>query len=306
MNQTNTRSSKNTEEILQVYKSPAGYDKMISLYESCLQKTSIPYEELDVETTWGTTHVIKSGLKNKKPLVVLHGNTINAPLMFMLSPELTQDFVVYYVDIMGQLGKSVPRKIPVKKIELTNWLNEVFTGLNIEKAHILGSSYGSYIAQCFLQNHPEKVNKLVLTLYTFLKKQGYLSPLLLIKLLYYSQKKNLAATEKLLDSISGSKIKDSEVNNIVIEFFTNAFKHTRNGRQVLESSTVEALKAINSPVQIIIGEQDPFFNAKKGEDLCREVNNPCINFNMIPGMGHFTNDRSEEIYGKAANFLKQT
>ncbi|MCP4135807.1 MAG: alpha/beta hydrolase [bacterium] len=298
------RSLKKTGGILLAYKSEAGHEKMISLYEGYLQKISIPYKEMDVDTSWGTTHVIKSGLRNKKPLVVLHGGGINAPLMFLFTPELSQDYAVYYIDIMGQPGKSVPRKVPVKSTELTNWLNEVFMGLNIDRADILGSSFGSYIGQWFLHNHPEKVNKLVMTLYTFYNKQKYISPLFIARLLYLSRKKTPAATRKLLELVNVGKIEDMEVNDLVVEYFTNVYKHCVTGRELMDSLPAEAIKAIQSPVQIIIGEKDPFFNVKKGEDLCKKINNPFISFHKVPLLGHFGNDKTEEIFGKALDFLK--
>ena len=47
-----------------LYKSPKGYQKVMSHYDSSFERMGIPYKTQFVETRFGPTHVVISGDRN--------------------------------------------------------------------------------------------------------------------------------------------------------------------------------------------------------------------------------------------------
>lgn len=96
------------------------------------------------------------------PLIMCIGFATN---MDMWSTDaislLRKNYKVIVFDYRG-MGYSTSTDTTVTIASLAQDINELLNVLNISKTHVLGWSMGSYVAQMFAINHPEKVNKLIL------------------------------------------------------------------------------------------------------------------------------------------------
>lgn len=288
--------------VFAVYKSQEGYDAMMSLYRQYLSKWPVPYQEIDVETTWGTTHVIKSGVSRGAPVVVLHGGGSNAALTCLA--DLARDNAVYTVDIMGDAGKSVPRAIPMNANEVAQWLNEVLAGLKIERATVIGLSYGAYAGQRLLAYYPEKVRGLVMLHYAYIDQ---MPPLLTIaRMIWHSSRNDRAGVRALLAIINGGPLADRAMQKTFEDHFLTVGRHCRQERaNMYDAIPAAEVKSVNRPVLVIIGEKDPLFDAKKAQARWREINNPAIRFELVSGMGHLPMDHLPQIMARIHGFLKE-
>jgi pimeloyl-ACP methyl ester carboxylesterase len=62
------------------------------------------------------------------------------------TPALTADRPVYAVDTPGDPGRSLQRE-PIHRPErAAQWLDETLAGLGLERVHLVGSSYGGWLA----------------------------------------------------------------------------------------------------------------------------------------------------------------
>jgi pimeloyl-ACP methyl ester carboxylesterase len=131
-------------------------------YEAVLQQWPIPYEELMIPTQFGKTHVIASGPKEAPPVVLLHPGGTYAPIWIRNVEPLSQFFRVYAVDTIGEMNKSVPTRPILKHREFIEWMADLFDGLHIEKANLVGNSHGGFFVLETALYLPERVNKVVL------------------------------------------------------------------------------------------------------------------------------------------------
>ncbi len=295
-------ASKRPEGIYQVYTSKQGYDAMMSLYTTYLSKWPMPYREIDVATSWGTTHVIQTGLNKRNPVVVLHGAGSNAALSPM--PGIERDHAVYTVDIMGEPGKSVPRRIPGTPADVANWLNEVLIGLAIDKATIIGMSYGGFTGQWFLHYYPEKVKGLVMILYSYMDQSIPLWTF--AKMTCYSIRNDDASVRAMMEVLNGGPVADPEAADLFAVHFRAVNEHCRQERaNPYRSVPAEAAQKVRVPVLIIMGEKDPLFDAEKAADFCGAIDNPHIRYEMIKGMGHLPFNHLDQVSGLVRSFLER-
>ena len=74
-------------------------------YDEAIALSPVPVEESDVETSFGTTHVLTAGDPAKPPLVALHAKSFR--MWVPLLPTLTASHHVRMLDAVGDVNKSV-------------------------------------------------------------------------------------------------------------------------------------------------------------------------------------------------------
>jgi pimeloyl-ACP methyl ester carboxylesterase len=113
-----------------------------------------------------------------EPLILIPGFASGAWTWFRQTAELAKDFQVITFDPRG-IGKSkIENSDDGKNLSLETFVLDVLTILNdlkIERAHILGASFGGFVAQEFALEFPERLNKLMLACTTFGGK-GHVKP----------------------------------------------------------------------------------------------------------------------------------
>ena len=122
----------------------------------------VPYEQLDLPTRFGRTHVIASGPTNAPPLVLLHGNWATAMMWSSAIGDLSRDFRAYAIDQIDDVGKSCPTRIPASRSDYAEWLLEVFDQLGLQQAGVAGLSYGGFLAMNFALYASDRVKRLIL------------------------------------------------------------------------------------------------------------------------------------------------
>lgn len=134
----------------------AAYDSVLSTWPD--DATSI-----EIESSYGTTHVNMCGPKSGPPVVLLPGGGATSTVWFGNVTALSAQNRVYAVDLMGDVGRSTARGKPMKAVDdLLDWLKSVIDGLDLDSPSIIGHSYGAMIALAYALHNPDRVSRLIL------------------------------------------------------------------------------------------------------------------------------------------------
>jgi pimeloyl-ACP methyl ester carboxylesterase len=148
-----------------VFRSHDGELEYLTAYEDALKLWPVSYEEAFVPTRLGDTHVIASGPVEAVPLVLLHPSGSPATIWYRNVGTLSEHYRVYAVDTVGEPNKSVlfrPIKRHHQQQDFAEWITDLFDGLRISKAHVIGNSFGGFLALNTVLHLPERVKKAVL------------------------------------------------------------------------------------------------------------------------------------------------
>ncbi|CCQ17712.1 putative hydrolase [Rhodococcus sp. AW25M09] len=138
-------------------------DEFYTAYDRVLQKWPVEVEVLDVETAYGTTRVNACGPVGGPPLVLLPGAGATSTVWFANVEALARKYRVYAVDLMGDVGRSVPGERSIGSVEeLLNWVTAVLDELNLPTAALCGHSYGAMIALAYALRNERRVDALTL------------------------------------------------------------------------------------------------------------------------------------------------
>ncbi len=97
-------------------------------------------------------------------LILIPGFASGAWSWFRQFEDLSKNFQVITFDPRG-IGKSNPREADLQNLSMLAFVEDVrriLDDLKIETAHVLGASFGGFVAQEFVLEFPERVNKLIL------------------------------------------------------------------------------------------------------------------------------------------------
>jgi pimeloyl-ACP methyl ester carboxylesterase len=76
----------------------------------------IDYEELDVSTSFGDTHVVAGGPHDGPPVVLLHALFSTATSWYRSVEGLSHQHRTYCVDVIGEANQSIPTR-PIKSMD---------------------------------------------------------------------------------------------------------------------------------------------------------------------------------------------
>jgi len=144
------------------FATPQGEAEFVAAYDAALGLWPVPYEEMDVPSRFGTTHVVVSGPREAPPLVLLHGFMATSLMWIPNIADLSRSHRVYAIDVMGQPGKSIPGEPVRNAADYASWLAATLSSLRLERVALLGMSFGGWLALNYAAAAPERIRRLVL------------------------------------------------------------------------------------------------------------------------------------------------
>ena len=145
---------------LSSFTSPEGENEFIAAYDAVLKRWPVPYEECDIPTSFGTTHLIASGSTSLPSLLLLHATGTSSTMWFPNICSLSSAFRVIAVDIIGEPGKSRQVRLLKNPKDCATWLGDLIQNLGLIRPNIAGLSYGGWHTLNFSLYYPDKVNRI--------------------------------------------------------------------------------------------------------------------------------------------------
>jgi pimeloyl-ACP methyl ester carboxylesterase len=271
------------------FKSSEGEAAYRATYDATLELWPVPYEEIEIPTRFGMTHVAICGPENAPPLVLLHGMLATLTMWSPNVADYSKDYRVYAVDVIGQPSKSIPDPDqPIRETaDFVAWLNETLDGLNLDRISLVGMSYGGWIAIGFAMAAPERVRKLVL-----LSPAASFQPfarqftLRMIPMVMFP-------TRLTVNSMFGwMGVKDAAADPVarnVLDLAYLGLKHFRfspeSSRTLPGALSDDALRGLQVPVLLLIGEQEVIYDPAKAMTRARKLI-PDFRGELVPACNH--------------------
>lgn len=285
---------------MSIYKSKVGKEKSLALYDKQLLKLNMPFSDIYVKTSFGKTHLVETGNKTGKPLLVFHGGNATTAYNLLMCDFLLDDFHIYAVDTIGHPGKSDEICLSHKGYDYGKWASEVIDKIGYDRIACLGGSFGGGILAKLMCVAPHKIDKAVLIVPAGISNAVPVSSMaMLIPLMQYritKQEKYLVKTA--LYMALKEEILDEDTINILKDSFDNV------KIKVAMPTNIEAKRMSNyeSPTLVIAGEKDCLFPARKVLHRARRIISDCQTIELKES-GHM-HILPEEIKKQIIEFLR--
>lgn len=273
-----------------IYKSDAGRQAVLDLYEAALTQWPTPIDRLSVSTRQGDTFVLAGGPAEAPALLLLHGSAINSASWVGDMPEWSRHFRVFAVDIIGEPGLSAPSRPPLASDAYAEWLDDVLVGLGLTSARFVGLSLGGWMALDYAIRRPDKVTKLVLLSPGGIGRNRnillWALPLLLL---------GGWGRRKMQERIGGRAMTDPAFAASPIGRLSAAiFQHFKPRTELLPVPTDDALRRLPMPVMAVLGGKDVFIHADESRDAL-ERNVTRLTMRYLPDAVHFIPGQTQAV-----------
>jgi pimeloyl-ACP methyl ester carboxylesterase len=249
-----------------IFKSAKAETRFYSVYDAAMELWPIPYQEHDIPTSYGSTHVIISGPEDAPPIILFHCALMTSAIWSPIIGELARNHRTYAVDVIGDVGKTIPSNPPASEEDLANWVVEIYEYFKIKSAKILGWSFGGFVAANFSIQEPERVEKLVLLApyMTFVKGgPGFL--LGFLPLLFPARFIVRIFEKALCYKSDFGYIHHSRI----------LYERFRSGKMIMKVPprvfTDDDLQRLDMPVLLLIGEQEFLYNSRRAIERARKL-----------------------------------
>ena len=148
-----------------VYKTSEIKEQHFQLYDEKTAQWPTTFEDVYVDTSYGKVHVIVSGPEDGPPMLLLNAAAMSGWSWLYNVGEFNKEYRTYAVDTLGEVGKSELHnylKYPTDEKGYADLHVEITDALGIEKAYVVGASFGGFMATSYAMYYPERVEKLAL------------------------------------------------------------------------------------------------------------------------------------------------
>ena len=259
------------------FKSIDGRTEYRAAYDKAMETMSEPTAVFDINTSWGAVRVyewVNEEFNDAPPVVLLPGHSSGTPMWQSNIIGFSKQHTVYAFDALGDAGKSV-QAVPLQKAsDVSGWISEVFDGLGIERAHLVGHSFGGGYAADFARDYPERVQTLTLLEPAFALNYPPFSTL------FWA---SVGSIEFLPESwrnygiakLSGAKSSDVASDDPLARMISAASTYYAASMPTPETLTNEELKKLEMPVYIALAEKSTI-TGKKAEEQAALIPNATV------------------------------
>lgn len=269
-------------------------------------RMQLPADDL-LEVDGHLVHVVQEGARSPaEPVVFVHGFGASTYSWRKVVPELPE-YRTIALDLNGFGYTERPEGIePYTRRGQVELIRGVLDRLGIERAHLVGHSYGGGITLTFAHRHPERLRSLTLVASTRpdypetrRKVIAAFEPLtnLYIRSLALRRRWVRRALEQSVadDSLVTPELVEAYLDRLRVEGAERAYYGVTT--PVKNPDRKVPLEEIEVPVLAVWGSEDPLIPVETSREAVARI--PCSRFVTIPETGHLPMEESPDALVEA-------
>ncbi|SFT38584.1 Pimeloyl-ACP methyl ester carboxylesterase [Lishizhenia tianjinensis] len=242
-----------------LYKTPAGKEAILELYDQKLEELNVPTTSINIETQYGSTHILQAGDPSKAPLILVHGSNGCAPIALETYALLLDHFNVYAVDVLAQPNKSAETRLSMKDASYGIWMNEIIDSLQLTEVSLAGFSFGGLVILKTLEHDESKIKEVFLSAPAYIVNGNPFKSLFKVfrPMKKYMKTQDKAYVENFLGEVFTHR------DTFAIEFLSQIFLHFNMDFTPVPVIKKKNAQQITTPITLFAADQDIMFPGKK-------------------------------------------
>jgi pimeloyl-ACP methyl ester carboxylesterase len=270
----------------------------MAAYQATLKLWPVAYEPMDITGRYGHTHLVASGPEDAPTLVLLHMFFTSLTQWAANIADLSRDYRVYAIDVIGQPSKSIPDQPLKSRQDCVAWLSGILNALEIESTNLVGASFGGWFTLNYAIGAPKRLKKIVL-----LSPAGGLVPL--VKQFYVRSTLNKFIPRRfVMESFLrwSTHLENLRVPSTRLMMYCIGEQMYLGSRHFRLQTGVgpwivfsdEELRGMQVPTLLLIGEQEAYYDPKAALERASRLI-PNFEGKLVPRANHEMTISKHEI-----------
>ena len=262
------------------FTSKRGQERFVRAYDAAMADVwPAQCQPRDIQTQFGTVRTYRIGSPGSPRLFLLNGAGGSAVSWHQYATSLSEHFDVVAIDTLGDPGHSV-QTVPITRASDTaDWCEETLVALDVTDAHVVGASYGGWIAVQHALRHPGRTARITLVDgagFEPLDRRFYRWVILSgIAMLLPARLRRRAGTRLVNGTLADDPL-------MRLGRASTAFRRRLPPAEVF---TDDQLAALTVPTQLLLGERSTLHNAARVAERARQ-HIPDVRVETVPDSGH--------------------
>jgi len=242
-----------------LFKTIEGKNEILSLYNQKLEELHIQYEYLKINTSFGATNIITTGISSNPPIIIIHGSNGCAPIALETYPNLSKHFKVYAIDVLAQPNKSAETRLSMKDDSYGKWMNETIDALQVKNVVLAGFSFGGLVLLKTLETDEQNIKAAYLTTPAYIVNGNPIKALfsIFIPMKRFMKSKNIKYIERFLSEVF------TERDEFAVKFLSKVFLHFKMDFSSLPVINSKKAQSIQTPITLFAAKKDILFPGSK-------------------------------------------
>jgi len=284
-----------------IYTSADGRRKILALYDSQLKRLGHDYSDIWADTSFGRTHIIRTGNPEGIPLLVFHGGNSTTAYTLLSCGFLMKDFLIYAVDTIGHPGKSAPVSLSPKNYDYGKWAGKVIDSLGYKSMRCFSGSFGAGIIAKTMCICPEKVEKAVLYIPSGINNAPSAASIkmALPMMMYLITHKD----KWLRRTLMPLTVSENDITDDLYETAKMSITYTKVKAGMPSNASAKLIGRCSAKTLVMAAEKDCLFPAKRVLPRAKKIIRNCSVY-LLRGRGHMHSltDREKQMITR---FLKE-
>lgn len=283
-----------------IYKSKSAKEEVIKLYDRQLAELGIQFEDIYIDTSFGKTHLVKTGNPLKKPLLLFHGGNATTAYNLKYCDFLLEDFCIYAVDTIGHPGKSAEVSLSPYNYDYGVWVENVIEALGFRSIACFGGSFGGGVLVKAMCVCPEKIERSVLLVPAGIKNAPAIKSMSMLfpMILYW-----ITHNDKwFIRCILPMAVSEENISKDILVTARCSIDHAKIKKGMPGNARTEDMRHYENPVYVLAAEYDCLFPGAGVLKRVKKVWKQSKTY-LLRGRGHI-NKLTEAEKDSILQFLK--
>lgn len=277
-----------------LFKTEKGKNEIFSLYDEKLNELNIEFEYIKIDSTFGETNIIVTGISSNPPIILVHGSNGCAPIALETYPNLRKNFRVYAIDVLAQPNKSAETRLNMKDDSYGKWVNEIIDSLKIENVIMAGFSFGGLVILKTLEFNDSKIKEVYLSAPAYIVNGNPLKALFKI----FIPMKRFMKTEKIkyVERFLGEVF--TERDEFAVKYLSKVFLHFKMDFTPIPVISEMKANSIKTPITLFAGKNDILFPGNKMIKRAKKIFPALKSVKLIEDSKHVQSKKENELIEK--------
>jgi pimeloyl-ACP methyl ester carboxylesterase len=275
-------------------------DAYLTVYDRAMAAWPATPTARHVPTRFGSTYVQSLGPSTGSRIVLLHAIAVASPLWYAAIGLLAEHHSIYAIDTITDAGRSAQVTSVGDGGDMALWLDEVLAAVELERVHLVGLSYGGWLALNQARRAPGRLASVTAIDPPNAIGAARMQPMLAMipDALRAKFAKSDPALRRLLARLNNGTLPPEPVLDLAIAGLRTYKSKAPRPKRMSD----DEFRSITTPTLLLLCEASPVNNARQAAARANLL--PNVEIDVIAGAGHMLPvDQAEDFTTRLLAFV---